>query len=103
MDKLKKVLGGLRPALSITVILMLLCGFAYPLLMTGLSQLLFPHQAGGSLVDVEGKAVGARYVGQEFSKAYFMKGRPSAVHYNTYVEEEDGEKRCLDGSEFCCL
>ena len=47
--------------------------------LSGLSGLLFPHQAGGSLVTANGKRLGAKLVGQEFTEAYFMKGRPPPI------------------------
>ena len=79
MDANKKaMLRNIRQALVVTLVLLLLCGFVFPVLLSGLSGLLFPHQAGGSLVTADGKAVGAKLVGQEFTEAYFMKGRPSA-------------------------
>lgn len=100
MERSKKWLHTVCPAFSVTVILMLICGLAYPLLMNGLSHVIFPNQAKGSLVVVDGEAVGARYVGQEFTEPYFMKGRPSSVHYNTYEVGADGEMRYLDGTPF---
>lgn len=100
MKYCKQILKDFRPALTITLVLMLICGLAYPLLMNGLSGVLFPEQANGSLVTVGGKAIGSEYVGQEFTADYFMKCRPSAVHYNTYSVDEDGNKIYLDGSEF---
>ena len=109
MDANKKaMLHNIRQALVVTLVLLLLCGFVFPVLLSGLSGLLFPHQAGGSLVTADGKAVGAKLVGQEFTEAYFMKGRPSAYHYNTYYEEDtdgDGqvEQYYNDGSEFAGL
>lgn len=103
MERCKSLLKTLRPALTITLVLMLVCGLGYPLLMNGLSGVLFPSQAHGSLVMAGGKAVGSEYVGQEFTEDYFMKGRPSAVHYNTYAINEDGKKVYLDGSEFTGL
>ena len=100
MDTLKNLLRTLRPALTVTLVLMLVCGLGFPLLMTGLSALIFPARAEGSLVMVDGQAVGAEFVGQEFTEPFFMKGRPSAVHYNTYFEDENGSKTYADGSEF---
>ena len=61
---------------------------------------MFPEQAGGSLVYADGRAVGSKYVGQEFTKPYFMKGRPSAYHYNTYYEDAAGNQYYHDGSPF---
>ena len=100
MEYMKKLMQTLRPAITATLILMLLCGLAYPLLLNGLSAVIFPSQAKGSLVMVDGKPVGAAHVGQEFTEPYFMKGRPSAVHYNTYTEDAEGNQFYLDGSEF---
>ena len=101
MDANKKaMLHNIRQALVVTLVLLLLCGFVFPVLLSGLSGLLFPHQAGGSLVTADGKAVGAKLVGQEFTEAYFMKGRPSAYHYNTYYTDEQGGRFYNDGSEY---
>ena len=80
--------------------LMLICGLGFPLVMNGLGAVFFPVQAAGNKVLVNEQVVGAAHVGQEFSKPYFMKGRPSAVHYNTYREDAEGNKFYLDGSEF---
>ena len=103
MEHCRNFWKAIRPALTITIVLMLICGFAYPLLMHGLSGVLFPEQANGNLVMVDGKPVGAMYVGQEFEADYFMKGRPSAVHYNTYTVDQNGKETYLDGSEFTGL
>ena len=100
MSKFKNFLHTYKPALTVTLVLMLICGLGFPLLLTGLSQLFFPHQANGSLIEVNGQAVGAEFVGQEFSQPYFMTGRPSAVHYNTYTVDAEGNEVYLDGSEF---
>lgn len=103
MEHCRNFLKALRPALTITLVLMLICGLGYPLLMNGLSGIIFPNQANGSLVMVDGKAVGSAYVGQEFTEDYFMKGRPSAVHYNIYTVDSEGKETYLDGSEFTGL
>lgn len=96
----KKILHGTRQAVIVTVILMLICGLLFPCLLTGLSYLFFPDQAKGNLLTVNGKTVGAEYIGQEFTEDYFMWGRPSAYHYNVYKEGEDGKQYYSDGSEF---
>lgn len=92
-----------RQSVVVTLVLLLLCGFAFPVVLTGLSAVLFPRQAGGSLVTADGAAVGAAHVGQEFTADYFMKGRPSAYHYNTYTQDEQGNQFYTDGSEFAGL
>ena len=82
---------------------MLLCGLVFPCVLTGLSALIFPKQAGGSLITVDGQTVGAEHVGQEFTEDYYLWGRPSAYHYNTYVEDEEGNQTYSDGTPFAGL
>ena len=98
-DLLKKVLESFKT----TIVLMVICGLVFPLCLTLIGQVIFPSQANGNVVEANGEAVGAKYVGQEFNEPYFMKGRPSAVHYNTYFEDEEGNKTYSDGSEFTGL
>ncbi len=69
----------LRPALVLFFILTLLTGVAYPLLVTGAAQALFPAQASGSLILRDGKAVGSALIGQNFSDPKHFWGRPSAT------------------------
>ena len=79
---------GFKKAFFVSVALLLICGLGYPLLMTGLAQVIFPNQANGSLIMENGQAVGSKLVGQDFTENYFMKCRPSAVNYNTYTREQ---------------
>ena len=94
---------GIKQAVLVTLVLLLLCGLAFPVALTGLSAVLFPSQAKGSMVSADGKNVGASHVGQEFTEDYFMKGRPSAYHYNTYNEDAEGNQTYNDGTEFAGL
>ena len=94
---------GLRQSVAVTLVLLLLCGFGFPVLLSGISAVIFPSQANGSLVYANGQAVGAANIGQDFTEPYFMKGRPSAYHYNTYYEDEQGNQYCNDGSAFAGL
>lgn len=96
----KGFLHNARQAVVVSLVLMLVCGLLFPALLTGLSGLFFPHQAGGSLIEVNGKAVASENVGQEFLQDYYMWSRPSAYHYNVYKENEDGTKTYQDGEEF---
>ena len=89
-ERAMKFLHGTRQAVVVTIVLMLLCGLLFPLLLTGLSALFFPHQAGGSLLTVDGQTVGAESVGQEFTEDYYLWSRPSQYHYNVYIEDRDG-------------
>jgi K+-transporting ATPase ATPase C chain len=69
----------LRPALVLFFVLTLLTGVAYPLVVTGVAQSLFPAQAAGSLIQRDGKPVGSALIGQNFSEPKHFWGRPSAT------------------------
>ena len=69
----------LRPALTLFVVLSIVTGLAYPLAVTGISQLAFPKAANGSLIVRDGKAVGSDLIGQSFSDPSHFWGRPSAT------------------------
>jgi len=83
-----KVLKGIKKPFLVTLALLVICGLAYPLLLTGISQVIFPKQANGNLITINGQAVGSELIGQDFTDARFMKCRPSAVNYNTYTQED---------------
>jgi K+-transporting ATPase ATPase C chain len=69
----------LRPALTLLLALTAITGIAYPLLVTGLAQLLFPGASNGSLILRDGKAVGSSLIGQPFADPKYFWGRPSAT------------------------
>ncbi len=69
----------LRPALVLFFVLTLVTGVAYPLLVTGVAQALFPVQASGSIIMRDGKAVGSGLIGQNFTDSKHFWGRPSAT------------------------
>lgn len=69
----------LRPAIVVTVLLMLITGILYPGLVTAVAQLVFPHQANGSLVERNGQEIGSALIGQQFARAEYFHGRPSAA------------------------
>lgn len=69
----------LRPAIVATLVLAVITGLAYPGVVTGLAQLLFPRQANGSLVSVDGKVVGSALIAQPFTRPEYFHPRPSAA------------------------
>jgi K+-transporting ATPase ATPase C chain len=73
------MLKELRPAVVMILAMTVLTGLAYPLAMTGVSQLVFPHQANGSLITKDGKVIGSELIGQNFVAPGYFHGRPSAT------------------------
>ena len=82
--------ASLRPALVLFLLLSVLTGVVYPLIVTGLAQLLFPAQAGGSLIVHQGQARGSRLIGQSFSDPGHFWGRPSATTPQPYNATASG-------------
>lgn len=72
-------LQQLRIALTMTVVLCAITGAVYPAAVTGLAKLLFPWQAGGSLLTVNGRVVGSALIGQSFTRPEYFHPRPSAA------------------------
>src|SRR5262245_19724405 len=69
----------LWPAVGMTLVLCLITGLIYPGVVTGLAQVLFKHQANGSLVTVNGRVVGSALIGQSFTRAEYFHPRPSGA------------------------
>lgn len=70
-------------ALRAGVLFTILCGVIYPLVSTGLAQMLFPHQADGSLLrDRQGNVIGSELIGQSFTDPGYFHGRVSSIAYN---------------------
>jgi K+-transporting ATPase ATPase C chain len=73
------MIAQLRPALTSLLLLTLITGVAYPLLVTGIAQSVFPYQANGSLIVRDGTVVGSALIGQPFDDPRYFWGRPSAT------------------------
>jgi potassium-transporting ATPase KdpC subunit len=71
--------SALRPAIVMTLLFAALLGIVYPLAMTGVGQIVFPHQANGSLIEQGGRVIGSDVVGQAFTSDRYFQTRPSAA------------------------
>lgn len=69
----------LRPAILVTLVLMVITGLIYPGVVTALAQLLFPRAANGSLITAQGRVIGSELIGQPFARAEYFHPRPSAA------------------------
>lgn len=69
----------LRPAILLTIVFIVVTGLVYPGIVTAVARVVFPNQASGSLVTVNGRVIGSRLIGQQFSQPWYFHPRPSAA------------------------
>ena len=98
------MMAHVRAAIVSLVVLTVITGIVYPLIVTGIAQVVFPYQANGSLIVKDGKAVGSALIGQPFDDPKYFWGRPSATSpfgYNAArlvgVEPEPDESGARQG------
>jgi potassium-transporting ATPase KdpC subunit len=82
----KQILPGLRINIFLTIVF----GVVYPLVITGISQLAFPHKANGSLIVSDGKTIGSELIGQNFTRPEYFQPRPSAAGNDGYDPTASG-------------
>lgn len=80
----------LRPILVLFAALTVVTGIVYPAVVTAIGQAVFPHQANGSLIEKDGKAVGSELIGQQFDAPGYFWGRLSATSPNPYNAQNSG-------------
>lgn len=82
------ILDYLRPAIVLTLVLTLMLGVAYPLVVTGIAQVVFNNQANGSLITRNGQTVGSSQIGQNWTDPKYFHGRPSATLSNDGTQSQ---------------
>jgi potassium-transporting ATPase KdpC subunit len=74
----------IRNAVTLLLVMTAITGLVYPLAATGVAQMLFPHEANGSLIEHDGKPIGSTLIGQSFTDPKYFWGRPSATTPQPY-------------------
>lgn len=88
----------LKQSILVSIVFIVLCGFIYPVFITGVSQVLFNKKANGSIVSFNGKEAGSALIGQSFTDPRFFTGRVSSINYNTYNRGNENINKVNSGS-----
>jgi K+-transporting ATPase ATPase C chain len=88
----------LIPAITTAIWFIILCGLIYPLLTTAVANVIFPHQAQGSLVTVNGKVIGSELIGQNFAAPKYFHPRPSATTKTGTTDKADPYNAAQSGA-----
>lgn len=94
------MVSQLRPAFFMLLIFTVITGVVYPLVVTGIAQVIFPHQANGSLIVIDGKAYGSELIGQQFDDPKYFWGRLSATGTFPYNAFNDENLTASSGSNY---
>lgn len=76
------MLKEIKTALSLFILMVIITGFSYPMLITGVANLLFQDKASGSLIEKNSKIIGSKLIGQNFTSEKYFHPRPSSAEYN---------------------
>lgn len=88
--KRTSIFSHIATSVIYTIVSLVILGIIYPLLITGIVSLVFPHQAGGSMIVQNGKPIGSEIIGQLFTRPGYFQGRPSAAGKNGYDPTSTG-------------
>ena len=91
-------MSDIKSGLKLTVIFMIILGLAYPLFMTGITNVIYPEKSKGSLICNKDELIGSKLIGQKFTDDKWFQGRPSAVDYD--ASKSGGSNLAMSNPEF---